>query len=82
MLSCCAPYTQYGKRVSVTTWYICAVGWLSWRDQLRPPSKLTLAPPSLLSIMRSGSSGAIQRSWLSPWGTRIGLKVRPPSCDR
>ena len=50
-------------------------------DHVRPPSLLILAPPSLLSIMRNGLSGAIHMPWLSPCGGRMAEKVRPPSIE-
>ena len=57
------------------------VGWFMMLDQVRPPSLEMFAPPSLLSIMRSGLSGAIHMSWLSPCGGRRVDQVRPPSIE-
>jgi hypothetical protein len=42
---------------------------------------LTFPPPSLLLTIRLGSFGSIQRSWLSPCGTRIVENVLPASVD-
>src|ERR1051326_7722915 len=50
--------------------------------QVRPPLVLTVPPPSLALIILSGSSGSIQRSWLSPCGAGTLLKVAPPSVER
>ena len=50
-------------------------------DQLWPPLNETQAPPSLPSTIRRGSRGSIHRSWLSPWGVVISVKVVPPSVD-
>ena len=45
------PYTEYGIRVSVFTWYICAMG-SRGRHQLTPRSVETLTPPSWPTIIR------------------------------
>ena len=50
-------------------------------DQVLPPFKVTLAPPSLMFSMISGLSGLIQTPWLSPWGVLIVVNVLPPSTD-
>ena len=57
------------------------MGWLDCVDQVRPPLYVIVAPPSLPRIIRSGSSGSIQRSWLSPCGTGRFEKLFPPSVD-
>ena len=81
-LSCWPPSTRYGNALSVDTRYICEVGWFDCSLQLFPPSRLTLAPPSLPSIIRIGSSAEIQTSWLSLWGVETRSKVLPPSSER
>ena len=81
-LSCWPPSTRYGNALSVETRYICEVGWFDCSLQLFPPSRLTLAPPSLPSIIRIGSSAEIQTSWLSLWGVETRSKVLPPSSER
>ena len=50
--------------------------------QVSPPSRLTVAPPSLPSIIRIGSAGSNHRSWSSWWGEEITSKVCPPSVER
>ena len=62
--------------------YSSAVGWFICVDQLRPPSCVMLAPPSLVSIMIFGFSGLIQTTWLSPCGVGTLVNVRPPSVER
>jgi hypothetical protein len=61
--------------------YISAVGWLLIDDQLRPPSCVMLAPPSLVSMKMRGCSGLNQTTWLSPCGVLTLTKVLPPSVE-
>jgi len=44
-------------------------------DQLSPPSMLTVAPPSLPLMSLFESLGSIQRSWVSPCGSRMRVNV-------
>ncbi|KTF08078.1 hypothetical protein MGSAQ_000426 [marine sediment metagenome] len=50
-------------------------------DHDSPPSKVTVAPPSLALIMFKLFSGFIHISWVSPWGRDLISKVLPPSMD-
>ena len=59
------PYTKYGARVSTYTWYIWAIG-STMRMNVLPRLSVMLAPPSCATMKRSGFSGSIQMSWLSP----------------
>src|SRR5947209_17816168 len=70
LLSCCGATSRYGNCSSASTTYSSAVGWFICVDQLRPPSCVTLAPPSLASIITFGWSGVIQTMWSSPCGVR------------
>ena len=51
-------------------------------DQVRPPSNEMVAPPSFPLIIRFGSCGSIHMMCVSPCGTRISVKVCPPSIER
>src|SRR4051794_3616506 len=82
VLSCCEPYTRYGRRLSVVTWYISAVGWLYCGAQESPPLKLIVPPPSFPRIIRFGFAGSIHKSWLSPCGAGTGSNTLPPSMLR
>ena len=50
-------------------------------DQVSPPLRETVAPPSFPSIIRRLSFGSIHRSCWSPWGMGTSVKLRPPSVD-
>src|SRR3989338_6912676 len=63
LLSCWPAYIQKGNWSSTSTWYNSAVGWLSWVDQLWPPSCVILAPPSFDCMKMLGLAGLIHMSW-------------------
>jgi hypothetical protein len=48
-------------------------------DQLFPPFRLTLAPPSFTCRMVLGLSGLNHMPWLSPCGVGTVVNVLPPS---
>src|ERR1043166_5484279 len=50
-------------------------------DQVSPPSRLTVPPPSLPLIIRWLSFGSIHSACVSPCGRRMRLNERPPSID-
>src|SRR5690348_2490172 len=62
LLSCCAPYIQYGERLSVVTLYSCAVGWLFHELQFLPSLTVTIVPWSLARTIWLLSLGLIH-SW-------------------